>query len=82
MSTDEDEKLLQVLRIFAETFNPASENPEWKSIGKKLFEALAAVAGNDPFRLKKIADVVGIDPAKLSPPSATVPPEAITEKAL
>jgi hypothetical protein len=61
---------LEILRGFAESFNPDSANPEWKSIGEKLFAALRTIADDDPFRQKKITDVVGIELAKLFPPHA------------
>lgn len=75
LQTEKDDDLLQVLREFVQTFNPGSANPQWRSIGEKLFEALKTVVADDPFKIKKITDVIGLDATALFPADEVAKPQ-------
>jgi hypothetical protein len=77
---EKDERLLNVLSHFVQTFNPAQSQPEWKAIGEKIFAAFRILCKGDEFIRFKLLNNVKISPQQLGePPSQPEPPESCNE---
>ena len=67
---EDDERLLHILQSFVQTFNPKQSNPEWKSIGEKVFAAFRVLCRNNSFIRHKLINNVGVSPELLDEPEA------------
>lgn len=71
---EDDERLLHMLKNFVQTFNPNQSNPEWKSIGEKVFAAFRVLCSGNSFVRHKLINNVRVPPELLEEPAVN-PPE-------
>jgi hypothetical protein len=67
---ENDERLLNMLKSFVQTFNPKQSNPEWKSIGEKIFAAFRILCRGNSFVRHKLINNVGVPPEFLDESAA------------
>lgn len=60
-----DRNLLNSLREFIKSFSPKVEEPEFRAVGKKVFEAFARIANNSDLIELKLKNYVGVTPEVL-----------------
>jgi hypothetical protein len=72
---EDDERLLHMLKNFVQTFNPNQSNPEWKSIGEKVFAAFRVLCSGNSFVRHKLINNVRV-PLELLEEPVVNPPES------
>jgi hypothetical protein len=68
LRSENDERLLNMLQSFVQTFNPKQTNSEWKSIGEKVFSAFRILCQGDNFMRYKLISNVKVPPELLDEP--------------